>query len=56
MKVHYKMFEQSDFDIGRAGMTGDYNNANIFFPVQTSVEQMGRDKNSSISRLISKLR
>ena len=30
VKVHYKMLEQGEFDIGRAGWTADYNDAQSF--------------------------
>ena len=48
VKVHYNLLEQGDFDVGRAGMSADYNDAqNFLFLLQTSsgVQNLGRYSN-----------
>ena len=55
VKVHYNMLEQGDFDIGRAGMSADYNDAqNFLFVLQSSsgVQNFGRYSNPAFDAIM----
>ena len=55
VKVHYNMLEQGDFDIGRAGWTADYNDAQNFllaFQSQAGVQNFGRYSNPEYDRIM----
>ena len=55
VKVHYNMLEQGDFDIGRAGWTADYNDAQSFllaFQSQAGVQNFGRYSNPEYDRIM----
>ena len=55
VKVHYNMLEEGNFDIGRAGMTADYDDAqNFLFLFQSAAgkQNMGRYHNPVYDRLM----
>ena len=55
VKVHYNMLEEGNFDIGRPGMTADYDDAqNFLFLFQSSSgkQNMGRYNNPVYDRLM----
>jgi oligopeptide transport system substrate-binding protein len=55
VKVHYNLLEEGDFDIGRAGMSADYNDArNFLYLLQTAAgtQNFGRYSNPSYDRLM----
>jgi oligopeptide transport system substrate-binding protein len=55
VKVHYNMLEEGNFDIGRAGMTADYDDAqNFLFLLQSTSgkQNMGQYRNPAYDRLM----
>jgi oligopeptide transport system substrate-binding protein len=55
VKVHYDALEQGDFDIGRAGWTADYNDAQSFllaFQTSAGVQNFGRYSNPEYDQIM----